>query len=50
MTCYEADFKGKLQPSSEIQDIAYYTYAQREMVWPVDQIIFDNLKEKNLID
>lgn len=50
MTCYEAAFEGKLQPSTEIQDIAYYTYAQRDIVGPVDQIIFDDLKEKNLID
>lgn len=50
MTCYEASFEGELQPSSEIQDIAYYTYAQRDIVGPVDQIIFDDLKKKNLID
>lgn len=50
MTCYEADFEGEFQPSSEIQDIAYYTYAQRDIVGPVDQIIFDDLKEKGLID
>jgi 8-oxo-dGTP pyrophosphatase MutT (NUDIX family) len=50
MTCYEADYEGELQPSSEIQDIAYYTYAQRDMVGPVDQLIFDDLKEKGLID
>lgn len=50
MTCYEADYKGKLQPSSEIQDIAYYTYVQRDIVGPVDQLIFDDLKEKGLID
>lgn len=50
MTCYEADFAGTLQASSEIQDLAYYTYAQRDIVGPVDQIIFDDLKKKNLID
>jgi 8-oxo-dGTP diphosphatase len=50
MTCYEADFSGELKPSSEIQDVAYYTYAQRDIVGPVDQIIFDDLKKKNLID
>lgn len=50
MTCYEAEFTGELQPSSEIQDIAYYTYAQREIVGPVDQIIFDDLQKKKLID
>lgn len=50
MTCYHAEFQGELQPSSEIQDIAYYTYAQRNSVGPVDQLIFDDLKAKNLID
>lgn len=50
MTCYQADYKGELQPSSEIQDIAYYTYAQRNFVGPVDQLIFDDLKQKGLID
>jgi 8-oxo-dGTP diphosphatase len=50
MTCYQAEYKGELQPSSEIQDIAYYTYAQKNIVGPVDQLIFDDLKEKGLID
>ncbi len=50
MTCYEAEFTGTLQPSSEIQDIAYYTFAQRDIVGPVDQIIFDDLKQKDFID
>ncbi len=50
MTCYEADFTGELQPSSEIQDITYYSYARRDIVGPVDQIIFDDLKKKSLID
>lgn len=49
MTCYTADFTGEVQPSSEIQDIAYYTYAQRDIVGPVDQIIFDDLQQKSLI-
>lgn len=49
MTCYTADFEGELQPSNEIQDLAYYTYAQRDIVGPVDQIIFDDLKQKGLI-
>ena len=49
MTCYTADYDGVLTPSSEIQDIAYYTYAQREIVGPVDQIIFDDLKSKGVL-
>lgn len=50
MTCYEAQYEGQLKASSEIQDIAYYTYAQRDIVGPVDQLIFDDLKEKDLIE
>ncbi len=49
MTCYFADYSGKLQPSMEIQNIDYYTYAQRDIVGPVDQIIFDDLYEKGLL-
>lgn len=49
MTCYTASFSGDLQPSSEIQDLAYYTYAQRDIVGPVDQLIFDDLHEKSLL-
>lgn len=49
MTCYTANFTGEIKPSSEIQDLAYYTFAQRDIVGPVDQIIFDDLREKGLI-
>ncbi|MCX6785305.1 MAG: NUDIX domain-containing protein [Candidatus Komeilibacteria bacterium] len=50
MTCFTADFIGEVKPSNEIQDIAYYTYAQRDIIGPVDQIIFDDLKIKKLIN
>jgi len=50
MTCYTADFTGELRPGAEIANIAFHTYAQRDIVGPADQIIFNDLKEKNLID
>lgn len=50
MTCYEAGYTGEFQPSREIQDLAFYTYAQKDIVGPVDQIIFEDLKKKGLID
>lgn len=49
MICYTASFTGEFKPWREIQDIAYYTYAQRDIVGPVDQLIFDDLKKKGLI-
>jgi 8-oxo-dGTP diphosphatase len=50
MTCYTSDFDGTLEPSSEIEKMDYYTYSQRNIVGPVDQIIFDDLNSKGLID
>jgi ADP-ribose pyrophosphatase YjhB (NUDIX family) len=49
MTCYTAQYQGQLRPNSEIKDIAFYTYAQRDQVGPVDQLIFDDLKAKKLL-
>jgi ADP-ribose pyrophosphatase YjhB (NUDIX family) len=50
MTCYESKFEGELKPSAEIEEIAWFTHADKERSSPVDKIIFDDLKEKNLID
>ena len=45
MTCYSADYQGVLQPDNEIEEIVWLTYADRHRVAPVDQIIFDHLRE-----
>ncbi len=50
MTCYTAKYEGNLTPSAEIEFIDWFDYSQREMTSPVDRLIFDDLKEKNLID
>ena len=43
MTCYTADYRGNLAPSSEIEELIWLTYADRDRVSPVDQVIFDHL-------
>ena len=43
MTCYSARFEGTPKASSEIEEIRWLTYADRERVSPVDQLIFDHL-------
>ncbi|MGL4632724.1 MAG: NUDIX hydrolase [Leadbetterella sp.] len=43
MTCYSADYTGELKPTSEIEELAWYTHADKDKVGPVDQIIFDYL-------
>ncbi|MEV4077457.1 NUDIX hydrolase [Nonomuraea fuscirosea] len=43
MTCYTADHHGVPTPSSEIEEIVWLSYADRDRVSPVDQVIFDHL-------
>jgi len=50
MTCYTAKYVGTLAPSAEVEKMDWFDYGQRDMVSPVDQLIFDDLKAKNLID
>ncbi len=50
MTCYTADYKGVLSPSAEVEKLDWFDYSKRDEVSPVDQLIFDDLKEKDLID
>ncbi len=51
MTCYQADYTGKLAPSAEIEKLAFLTSdTDPAFLSPVDRIIFTFLKEKNLID
>lgn len=43
MTCYTGDYEGELRADSEIEEVAWLTYIDRERVSPVDQLIFDHL-------
>ncbi|MFC4085487.1 NUDIX hydrolase [Amycolatopsis samaneae] len=43
MTCYTAGYTGTLEPSAEIAELLWLTYADRARVSPVDQLIFDRL-------
>ena len=50
MTCYTADFDGELKPTSEVEKISFFVHAQKEMSSPVDNLIFDDLYARGLID
>jgi len=43
MTCYTANYEGTPTASAEIAEIQWLTYADRDHVAPVDQLIFDHL-------
>ena len=49
MTCYMADFNGKLKADSEIQEIRWLDYSDLDKISPVDKIIFKDLYDKNLL-
>jgi 8-oxo-dGTP diphosphatase len=44
MSCYTADYRGTLKASSEIDELAWFSYADRPRVPPVDQLLFDDLQ------
>jgi 8-oxo-dGTP diphosphatase len=51
MTCYSAEHKGEPKPSAEIEEIQWLdSSADPALLSPVDVIIFQYLKEKNLIN
>lgn len=50
MTCYTAKYRGELIPGAEVEKMAWFDYSKRNDVSPVDQLIFDDLRTKNLID
>ena len=44
MSCYTGDYTGTLAASSEIDEFAWFSYADRPRVPPVDQLLFDDLR------
>jgi 8-oxo-dGTP diphosphatase len=44
MSCYTGDYQGTLAASSEIAELAWFSYADRGRVPPVDQLLFDDLR------
>lgn len=49
MTCYTADYTGQLQAASEIEELAWFGYADRAKTSQVDQLIFEYLLENKLV-
>lgn len=50
MTCYIAEFDGKLEPSSEIEEIKWLKFNDFDKISPVDKLIFEDLHKKGLLD
>lgn len=50
MTCYMGDYEGVLEPSAEIEKLDFFTYTQKSSASLVDHLIFDDLKNRGLIE
>ena len=50
MTCFQAPYVGQITPASEIGEVIWFTYADKAKSSPVDNLVFDWLKERDLID
>jgi 8-oxo-dGTP diphosphatase len=50
MTCYQSKYRGELTPSAEVEMMDWFDYSKKELTSPVDHLIFDDLKAKDLID
>ena len=50
MTCYTGDYEGELKPSFEIEEMIWMVHADWVRSSPVDKLIFDWLRERDLID
>jgi 8-oxo-dGTP diphosphatase len=44
MSCYTGDYQGTLTASSEIDEVAWFSYTDRYRVPPVDRLLFDDLR------
>ncbi|SIQ89976.1 NUDIX hydrolase [Pontibacter lucknowensis] len=49
MTCYTGAYTGTIAAASEIEEIVWLKYQDKHLTSPVDHIIFDWLKERELI-
>lgn len=50
MTCYSADYSGTIAAASEIEEVTWLRYADKGIISEVDKLIFDYLKEVDLLD
>jgi ADP-ribose pyrophosphatase YjhB (NUDIX family) len=50
MTCYSAAYRGELKPAAEIDEMVWFTHADKSRSSPVDELIFEWLQEQDLID
>ncbi len=49
MTCYTANYSGQIKAAAEIEEARWLNYADQDKISAVDKLIFDHLKQLNLL-
>jgi 8-oxo-dGTP diphosphatase len=49
MRCYTANFTGKLLAGAEVAQLDFFAYDQKRRTSPVDNLIFDDLHKRGLL-
>ncbi len=49
LSCYTAGYSGTLTPASEVREIVWLRYADRHLVAPADQLVFDFLHQQGVL-
>jgi 8-oxo-dGTP diphosphatase len=49
MTCYASSYTGLIKANSEIEEIIWLTYSDKDKISEVDKKIFDFLQESNML-
>lgn len=50
MTCYSGEYSGELKANSEIEEMKWLRYSDKDKISEVDKLIFDYLHSNNLLD
>lgn len=50
MTCYTASYVGEIRPASEVEEVVWFQHRDNDKSSAVDKVIFDWLRDKNMID
>ena len=50
MTCYQGPYLGEIRAAAEIEEVVWFRHRDKERSSPADKIIFDWLRERDLID
>jgi ADP-ribose pyrophosphatase YjhB (NUDIX family) len=48
--CYTAKYEGTLKPATEIREIVWLSYADRKVMAPADQLVFDFLHQRGMLE